>query len=36
MDLYEQARAGTVPGDSIYALVAQRLNLIASPPSQIR
>jgi len=36
IEAYEQARAGTVPGDSIYALVAQRLNLIASPPSQIR
>jgi len=36
IEAYEQARAGTVPGDSIYALVAQRLNVIASPPSQIR
>ena len=36
IDAYEQARAGTIPGDSIYALVAQRLNRIASPPSQIR
>lgn len=35
IEAYEQARAGTTPGDSIYALVAQRLNLIASPPSQI-
>jgi tetratricopeptide (TPR) repeat protein len=35
IEAYEQARAGSVPGDSIYALVAQRLNLIASPPSQI-
>lgn len=36
IEAYEQARAGTVPGDSIYALVAQRLNVIASPPSQNR
>ncbi len=29
-EAYEQARAGAFPGDSIYAIVAQRLNLIGN------
>jgi tetratricopeptide (TPR) repeat protein len=29
MEAYEQARAGLFPGDSIYAIVRQRLNLIS-------
>ncbi|KPK00145.1 MAG: hypothetical protein AMS20_15335 [Gemmatimonas sp. SG8_28] len=33
IEAYEQARAGASPGDSLYNLVARRLNLIASPPS---
>jgi len=33
IEAYEQARAGRGPGDSIHALVSERLNLIARPPS---
>lgn len=35
IEAYEQARAGASPGDSLYNIVARRLNLIASPPSAI-
>ncbi len=34
IEAYEQARAGRGPGDAIHGLVAERLNLIARPPSQ--
>ncbi len=36
IEAYEQARAGTYPGDSVYTIVANRLNRIARPPSEIR
>jgi hypothetical protein len=35
IEAYEQARAGASPGDSLYNIVARRLNVIASPPSAI-
>lgn len=35
IEAYEQARAGASPGDSLYNIVARRLNRIASPPSAI-
>ena len=31
IEAYEQARAGLAPGDSLYALVGERLNRIAAP-----
>jgi hypothetical protein len=31
IEAYEQARAGLEPGDSLYAIVGERLNRIASP-----
>ncbi len=36
IEAYEQARAGARPGDSLYTIVADRLNRIARPPSEIR
>jgi tetratricopeptide (TPR) repeat protein len=35
IEAYEQARAGLVPGDSVYQLVVERLDLIVAPPSEI-
>lgn len=35
VDAYEQARAGLAPGDSVYAIVGERLNVIAAAGARI-